>query len=145
VFRLCLGMLKNEADASDAAQQAMGKILQRASDYDGKRSGMAWALAIAGWECRTILRRRDRRRELPDAEFPPIVDASPNAEEDLVHRNLVDAAVRALGDLSSTDREALIATFSDEAASVTGATLRKRRERALGRLRVAFRRLYGLD
>jgi RNA polymerase sigma-70 factor (ECF subfamily) len=145
VFRLCLSMLKSEADASDATQQAMEKILQRASDYDGKRSAVTWALAIAGWECRTILRRRERRREVSDDLTSAAPPASAGAEEELVHRDLVEAAVHALGDLSSTDRETLIATFSDEASPATGATLRKRRERAMGRLRIAFRRLYGLD
>ena len=54
-------------------------------------------------------------------------------------------AIAALGELSEADRETLIATFWDEAASVSGATLRKRRERALDRLRKTFGRLYGLD
>jgi RNA polymerase sigma-70 factor (ECF subfamily) len=57
----------------------------------------------------------------------------------------VKAAMNAMGTLSDTDREALVSTFWEEAASVRGAMLRKRRERALGRLREAFKRLYGLD
>jgi RNA polymerase sigma-70 factor (ECF subfamily) len=50
-----------------------------------------------------------------------------------------------MSELAETDRETLLATFLDEATSVGGATLRKRRERALDRLRTSFRRLYGLD
>ena len=145
VFRLCMSMLKNEADASDAAQQAMEKILQRASDYDPTRPGVTWALAIAGWECRTILRRRARRREVSDESTPLDADPSTSAEDDVMRRDLIDAAVHALGELSSADRETLAATFSDEAAGANGATFRKRRERAVVRLRSAFRRLYGLD
>jgi RNA polymerase sigma-70 factor, ECF subfamily len=61
-----------------------------------------------------------------------------------VRRELVQAAVGALGELSPEDREALIATYWEEAASVSGAALRKRRERALKRLRDTFKRLYGL-
>jgi len=41
------------------------------------------------------------------------------------------------------DRETLTATFWEEAATTSGATLRKRRERALDRLRESFRKLYG--
>jgi len=52
-LRLCQSLLKNEADASDAAQEAMQKILERAGDYDSSRPAMPWALAIAAWECRT--------------------------------------------------------------------------------------------
>jgi RNA polymerase sigma-70 factor (ECF subfamily) len=143
VLRLCMGMLHNEADASDAAQQAMEKILVRASDYDSNRPGLPWALAIAGWECRTMKRRRTRRREVSDEV---VIEAiSEHAEDEVVRRSLVEAALEAIGELSPTDRETLVATFADEAGSVSGATFRKRRERALTHLRVAFRRLYGLD
>jgi len=142
-LRLCMSMLKHEPDAADAAQQAMEKIFARASDYDRARPAMPWALAIAAWECRTIARKRHRRREASkDTAADPSFDG---AEDELVQRDLTRAALEALGQLSESDRETLVATFWDEAASVSGATLRKRRERALDRLRGAFRRLYGLD
>lgn len=143
VFRFCMSLLKNEADASDAAQQSMEKILARASDYDPKLPGLPWALAIAGWECRTILRRRSRRREVPNEGAPHA--ATEHAEDELARRSVVTAALEALDELSDTDRETLIATFTGEAASVGGATFRKRRERAVANLRIVFRRLYGLD
>src|SRR5690606_31373221 len=63
IERLCRSWLGNEADAADAAQEAMHKILERASDYDRARPALPWALAIAGFECRTLARRRQRRRE----------------------------------------------------------------------------------
>jgi RNA polymerase sigma-70 factor, ECF subfamily len=142
-LRMCLGMLKNEADASDAAQQAMEKILTRASGYDRQRPELPWALAIAAWECRTLRRKRSRRREVPDETQREELGAG--GEDDAVQRDLVRAAAEAMGELSEADRETLIATFWDEAASASGATLRKRRERALVRLRQAMKRLYGLD
>lgn len=142
-IRLCASMLKNDADAADAAQQAMTKILERASEYDRRRPALPWALAIATWECRTILKRRFRRREVAgDAAVESVVS---HEDEQHVQRQLVEAALAAVGTLSEPDRETLIATFWEEAASASGATLRKRRERALVRLRAAFRRLYGLD
>lgn len=142
VLRLCVGMLKSEADAADAAQQALEKVLTRAAEYDPSRPALPWALGIATWECRTFLRRRQRRRELPEELLP---EAGAGSEAELAERQLMQAAVDALDELAPGDREALIATFWEQAASVTGATLRKRRERALKRLRDAFRRLYGLD
>jgi hypothetical protein len=44
-------------------------------------------------------------------------------------------------------RSTLLATYFENGAptSVAGATLRKRRERALTRLRAAFRRIYAID
>jgi RNA polymerase sigma-70 factor, ECF subfamily len=142
IHRLCVSLLKNDADASDAAQEAMHKILERASDYDPTRPAMPWAMALAAWECRTLARKRTRRRE---AAAPAEERGGEHPEEELVQRDLTAAALAALGELSEADRETLIATFWDEAASVSGATLRKRRERALDRFRKTFRRLYGLD
>jgi RNA polymerase sigma-70 factor (ECF subfamily) len=144
IHRLCTSLLKNEADAADAAQEAMQKILERApADYDRARAAMPWALALAGWECKTIARKRGRRREAD--EEPGDMRASSDAEEALIQRDLTAAALAALGELSEVDRETLVATFWEEAASTSGATLRKRRARAIDRLRVSFRRLYGLD
>jgi RNA polymerase sigma-70 factor (ECF subfamily) len=142
IHRLCITLLKNDADAADAAQEAMQKILERASDYDKSRPAMPWAMAIAGWECRTLWRKRSRRREVDNTDHD---QGSEHPEEEFVQRSLTAAAIATLGELSEADRETLIATFWDEAASVSGATLRKRRERALDRLRKTFRRLYGLD
>jgi len=141
-LRLCTSLLNNEADAADTAQQAMQKIFERASDYDRSRPAMPWALAIAAWECRTIAKWRSRRREIP-ADATEEARTS-DAEDALITRDLVKGALAALGELSELDRETLIATFWDEATPASGPTLRKRRERALERLRTAFRRLYGL-
>jgi RNA polymerase sigma-70 factor (ECF subfamily) len=141
MLRLCSGMLKNEADAADAAQQALEKVLLRCDEYDRARPALPWALAIAAWECRTLMKKRARRRELPE-ERAPIVGSG--SEDELARQQLLNAAVAVLGELSSEDRETLISTFWEEAASVSGATLRKRRERALKRLRDMFKRLYGL-
>jgi RNA polymerase sigma-70 factor (ECF subfamily) len=55
------------------------------------------------------------------------------------------AALTAMTELSELDQETLLASFLEESATASGATFRKRRERALDRLRTAFRRLYGFD
>lgn len=142
IHRLCASLLQSDADAADAAQEAMQKILERASDYDKRRPAMPWAMAIAGFECRTLAQKRRRRREVDGSGHEP---GSDDPEELFVKQNLTQAALAALGELSEDDRNTLVATFWDEAASVSGATLRKRRQRALVRLQQTFRRLYGLD
>src|SRR5262245_15406383 len=134
-LRFCQRLLKNEADASDAAQEAMQKILERASDYDASKPAVPWALAIAAWECRTVQRQRFRRRELLDGEEHD--RAGDDQEEAIVKHELAEAALVAMGELSELDRETLLSTFADEAPS--GATFRKRRERALARLRTTLR------
>jgi len=135
-------MLNNEADAKDAAQQSMEKILSRASSYDPSRPAMPWALAIAAWECRTLRQKRRRRRETPEELVKEATTAG--GEDEIARRDLIHAALDALGHLSDSDKETLMATFWEESASTTGATFRKRRERAIVRLRDAFRRIYGI-
>jgi len=144
IFRFCASLVKNEADASDAAQQAMQKILERASDYDPGRPALPWAFALAAWECKTLQRKHQRRREVAeDTAGERATEDGEDAEDEMVRRDLVAAALSALGELSEVDRETLIATFQDQAPS--GATVRKRRERALDRFRNAFKRIYGLE
>jgi len=141
VRALCLSLLERSGDAEDAAQQAMEKILTRAADYDRSRPAVPWALAIAAWECRTISRKAQRRREVGADELPEVPANAPD-EEGFIRRELAAAAVDALQGMSVTDRETLVAAFWEEARDAASPALRKRRQRALERLRSAFKRLY---
>ena len=142
---LCTSLLKNEGDAEDAAQRALEKVLTRAADYDPNRSALTWAFAIAAWECRTVLRSRQRRAEVGDTDLERVAgprEADPDRAS--LQRELEEAALAALGQLSESDRAALIAAYWDEAPAGAPAS-RKRRQRAVERLRLAFRRLYGAE
>jgi RNA polymerase sigma-70 factor (ECF subfamily) len=143
ISKLCRKLLKSESDAADATQEALEKVFTRAHQYDERRPALPWALAIAAWECRTIQRKRSRRREVSDDAAPELTAAG--GEDELARRELVRVAVEAMGELSDEDREALVATFLEESASVSGATLRKRRERALSRVKRTLKRIYGFD
>lgn len=142
ILRLCVRLM-GEQEGEDAAQTSMLSILERANEYDWHRPALPWALAIATWQCRTQLKKTERLRETTD-ERPNESDGGAAAEEQ-EQRVLLNAAMEAMGTLSEADQQTLIATYWETASSVSGATLRKRRARALGRLRDAFRRLYGLD
>ena len=141
-LRLCIHLMGDDASGADAAQAAMLRILQRASEYDRSRPALPWAMAIATFECRSLMKKRSRLRE--SAEVPSFSDEGSGAD-DQVQRVLLTSAVAALGTLSPVDQETLTATYWETAVEAAGATVRKRRERALHRLRNAFRRLYGLD
>ncbi|MER2559892.1 MAG: sigma-70 family RNA polymerase sigma factor [Myxococcaceae bacterium] len=142
ILHLCVRLM-GENDGADVAQSSMLHILERANEYDWRRPALPWALAIATWECRTQLKRKERLRETSD-EKPSDSDQGAAADEQ-EQRVLLAAAMDAMGTLSEADQQTLIATYWETATPVSGATLRKRRARALGRLRDAFRRLYGLD
>lgn len=135
--------LRHEHDAEDVAQEVFVRICSRISEFDRTRDGLSWAFGIASYEIMTVRRRRQRRREAFDSS---ILDAQhhPQAsqEDALVRAELEDALLQVLGDLSIDDRAhlGLIAAPQDGA---TGATLRKRRQRAVERLRTLWRRVYG--
>lgn len=146
VRALCISLVPNRDDAEDAAQQAMEKVLTRASDYDPKRPALAWALGIAAWESRTVTRWRQRRREVgveESGELPGRTNAR-TLEEEFIGHELERAVLTAAGHLLETDRAELVKAYLEEAQAGAPAA-RKRRQRALDRLRMVFRRLYGTD
>jgi RNA polymerase sigma-70 factor, ECF subfamily len=133
------------ADGEDAAQAAVLKVFSRASEYDPERDALVWALAIAAWECRSMRRRRERRREEPAllvelalAQGPPAPDTP---EDEIIDRDLRAAAAEVLGTLRPLDVETLVAAVGGRVAR--GATFRKRLERALSRFRLAWRARHG--
>ncbi|WP_433933199.1 RNA polymerase sigma factor [Sorangium cellulosum] len=134
--------LPSRADAEDAAQQALLKVFSRSVDFDRERDALSWALAITGYEVMTVRKQRQRRREADGDELGSVQDPAPTQEEQIMADDL-RAAVRAvLGELPEHDQAALAFAFTGDAAP-TDDTSRKRRLRALERLRAAWRKLHG--
>jgi RNA polymerase sigma-70 factor (ECF subfamily) len=130
------------ADAEDAAQQALLKVFDQAATFERERDALTWSLSIAAWEIRTIRKRQARSKTstLEEHPLPSIVD---DPEELTAERQIVEAARQVLGQLSELDQQTLLATFNEESTgAVASATFRKRRERALLRLREAWSRIY---
>jgi len=143
VSQFCRRALASAADGEDAAQEAMVKLFARMSSFDRDRDGLAWALTIAAWECRTIRRRAGRRREAALDEAARASVTGGDSEALLAARELAAAARAALAELAPRDRETVLAALSDDPtarpSAVAPATFRKRLERALDRLRAAMR------
>ena len=142
---LAAKILDDPSTAEDAAQQGLLKLVAEAHRYDTERSVAPWALTLVAWECRTLKRRQGRRKEVA---LDPILSreaggASP--EDEAIRSALVESAQQALASLSPLDRETLELAFADVAPGerpVSNPTFRKRRQRALSRLREAWRSLY---
>jgi RNA polymerase sigma-70 factor, ECF subfamily len=133
-------MMVNAADAEDAAQSALLKLFERAGEFDPARDALAWIVGIVSYECLTLRRKRTRRREQESAPVDAVADGACGAEESLIARELEAVAVVVLGTLRPEDRETLhVAFFGEGARTVAPATFRKRVERALVRLRAAWR------
>ena len=136
------GKTLSVADAEDAAQQALLKVFDRAATFERDRDALTWALSIAVWEVKTI-RKRYQRNKTTALEEQPLPTAYDDPEGLNAERQIVEGAQQVLGQLSAQDQETLLATFHEENPDVVaGATFRKRRERALTRLRAAWSRIY---
>jgi RNA polymerase sigma factor (sigma-70 family) len=135
----CRKFLSNDADADDAAQRALIRLFEQSAKYDVSRDALAWALELAVWECRTARRRRGRERAV-DIE-PLALTVADGAASPLAvaeRRELEAALGAALEKLPARDRQVLADEMTATEAGVGAATWRKRRERALGRLRLLW-------
>lgn len=143
VRALCARTLGGDSDADDAAQEALRTLFLRAGEYDGQGSVLAWAMAIAAWQCRTLLRRRQRARAVPLSAAERHADAGASPEAAVIAADLQRAALEILGQLSPEDRQILEAACSAEGDGARSALFRKRKQRALERLQRAWRQWHG--
>lgn len=137
--RFAGAMLRDDAEADDVAQRALLSIMARAHEYDPRRDALSWAIGIAAWECRTSRRRAGRRHEEPLREH---ISTEPSPEGAAIERDLERAVLEVVGTLSALDRAALGLSPGNH-ENVAGPTARKRRQRALVRVREAWSRIHG--
>ena len=134
----------DHALAEDCAQDALVALFGQLERFDRTRDALAWTLTHVTWQCRSARRRRTRLAEVPDAAAPVLASGGPAAATE---RDLVRAALAALATLPPRDIEVIIAALSDDDAglrdALAPATFRKRLERAVGRLRSAWRARHG--
>jgi RNA polymerase sigma-70 factor (ECF subfamily) len=129
------------ADAEDIAQEVFFRICSRIADFDPARDGSSWAFGIASYEMMTHRRRQKRRREVYDeSSLAAAFDGGASPEEALLDRAAVVAFEDALGSLTEADRRALGLAPGSQATNTPGPTLRKRKQRALDRLRDLWRK-----
>lgn len=138
-------MMRAAADADDAAQSALCKLFERASEFDPARDALAWIVGIASYECLTLRKKAARRKEHGGTDaLEAVADEARDPEARAIDAELEAVALAVLGTLEARDRETLrVVMFGDSARDVEGAvapsTFRKRVERALVRLRAAWR------
>lgn len=127
-------------DGEDVAQRTLLNVFARISEFDSRRDGVSWVFGIASYEVKTLRRQFQRRRETNAEESLDRVEVTTSSPEDLVIRaDLRAALAEVLTHLSDADREALLGgEDAHTAASVTRVALRKRRQRALERLRALW-------
>jgi RNA polymerase sigma-70 factor (ECF subfamily) len=135
--------LRDAQGAEDVAQEVLFRISSRISEFDRTRDPLSWAFGIATFEIMTQRKRRQRRRETLLGEALPESQESAQSAEDGVMQAEVHAALsEALGQLSPDD-VAHLGLFEPLRVGPATPAMRKRRQRALDRLRTIWRNIYG--
>ena len=127
-------------DVDDAAQGALLKLFERASEFDPDRDAVAWAIGLAMWEIRTVRRRAWRRRDTEEIDDVDLCLAGTSPEERAIAAGLAAAVQQTLATLRPDDRDALLRFARGERRA--GAGFRKRLQRARERMRAAWRMRY---
>jgi DNA-directed RNA polymerase specialized sigma24 family protein len=133
---LVLGSCRRILDgptAEDAAQKALVNLSAHSGEYDAGRDPVPWALAFASNACRTARKRTIRRREQGDV---PDLPAEAEPEGPPMDAQLRAAVQAKLATLCPLHAETLASAMGDRPS---GATFRKRLERASARFREAWR------
>jgi RNA polymerase sigma factor (sigma-70 family) len=126
-------------EAEDVAQETLLRVFARAAEFDRRRDALSWVLGIAAYEIRTARRRRQRRRETPADALAGEPGRAGSPEDAAVADDLARALHEAMAALRPGDAETLLAYARGERPDLPGPTFRKRVERALSRLRGAWR------
>jgi RNA polymerase sigma-70 factor, ECF subfamily len=97
VLAICRRITGNDADAADAAQEALLAIVRGLPRFDGRSSINTWLYRVTTNACLDELRRRKRRPAvgLPELERLEVGNA-PAADDLLADRLRLDAALAAL-------------------------------------------------
>lgn len=133
-----------EQDAEDVAQETFLRICSRIADFDRSRDGLSWAFGIAKYEILTHRRRLQRRGEALDVTACTLAaDPARSQEAELIAHELELAFEGVVGQLEPSDRAALGLEDVERRAGPVSTAARKRRQRAVERLRSLWRRLYG--
>src|SRR5581483_5330362 len=69
IYRLCCALLRNGAQAEDAAQESLVRIWKSLDGHDGRSSFSSWIYTITRNRCLTALERRKLTEGVDDPEL----------------------------------------------------------------------------
>jgi RNA polymerase sigma-70 factor (ECF subfamily) len=96
IYALCRRMTGNDADAADAAQDALVAIVRGLPRFDGKSRFSTWVYRVTANVCLDELRRRRRRPEPHDDAVLLRMPGAGAVDAAVTARVDVDAALRTL-------------------------------------------------
>ena len=134
--------LRDAQVAEDVAQEVLFRISSRISELDRSRDPLSWAFGIATFEIMTQRKRRLRRRETLVGAMPDSSASAQSVEDAVIQAEVHAALTEAIGQLSAEDVEQL-GLLEPARVGPASPAMRKRRQRALDRLRTIWRNIYG--
>jgi RNA polymerase sigma-70 factor (ECF subfamily) len=143
--RTCTEWLNDADDGEDAAQRALITLMSRSPEYRAGDSCVGWALTLAMWECRTTRRRRQRSRLRPMEEASDYASGEPSPEAVVALRQMTTLARGVFDELSAAEQRLVAEAVLGESGGEgpVPAVVRKRKQRALDRIRELWRRIHG--
>jgi len=141
VLNVTKRLIGNTVDAEDVAQETLVKVFAQAQKYDHTKDAVAWVLVIARFEFMTLKKSRLRKKENSGDGMEEIKSNDPSADEHIEARQIETAIQSIVADLPAQDQETLRRYL--ESNETKSPLLRKRFERALKRIRDAWKEAYG--
>jgi RNA polymerase sigma-70 factor (ECF subfamily) len=146
IGRLCMALLGSQAEAEEAAQEALIAAYDAMASYRGEGSVKAWLMGIARRICARRLETRTRQQSKLRLVYDASSEASQAPDDLLEKRRMAERIRAALESLRPSEREALVLRYGadlsfrelGEACGIDEATARKRASRALNRLRAVL-------
>jgi RNA polymerase sigma factor (sigma-70 family) len=146
IQRFCEKLLGRGSDADDATQQSLECVFEQIGAYDVTRPALPWVYAIASWEVKTIRRRTwrsdERKASVSDDDLTGEIQ---DPETAAMSKQFLAAVMELIDTLPAMDRQTLRETLERELAaestSPSDAAFRKRKERALQKIRALLRNL----
>ena len=92
VLAVCRRVLRDEADAEEAAQEVFLRAMKRSEQFESRAKASTWLYAIAKNYCLNKKRDRVRRAELMRQSCPPKSEERPINDETLMVKDLLSRA-----------------------------------------------------
>jgi RNA polymerase sigma-70 factor (ECF subfamily) len=148
VYRLCISILGDPADAEDAVQETFIAAVKALEGFRGQSAFTTWLHAIAVNACRQLLKRQRRHRKLRDAlaaRQPILADPPDDPERTLLQRDASERLWQAVSALPEKHRLSVILRYYHDLPIAEIARLLGVREGTVhSRLSHARERLRGL-
>ena len=114
VYRVALGILRDEDGAADVAQETFLKAVRGLKGFRGDASFKTWLLAIAANEARGVLRKAGSRKELALDRIGPVPSTEASVDDTVERAEDVSRVRALLSELPEKQRQAVTLRIFEE-------------------------------